>query len=445
MHSPSVSSHIEAEIQILINPVNLPENMLPGTQLSRSYDKDVAGKGDVYRFLNKTKDFVIDATMLEIDEDYPLFHSIYRVMATDEDFANGDRLNYTTETQLSGPKKGANSFGMDPICGVVSVRGADPLDFDAGYHVFQLALKATDTTGLICQGTLIILIRTNDEKPQFEPFPLDAINVTEKKSVGEVIARVKATDQDEDSSIIYSFKTQQKMFGFNPFTGTITLLQTLSLDNPGNSKTYSLETEATDNGNNTSSYMFTVFVENVDDPISCDPSFSTGAGISVSVPENIPASAFIYKILSRDPDLGQKAEFLILNSSINATAYFTLDSHNGVISKTTEPLLDYETNPKHFHLVIAVRNRQNLSLELCVGTININIQNVNDESPVLKYIPDAPINIYENLPVGTKLIKLTAIDRDIGDLVHYEVIGTQKEYSINEGITKFYGESFYKI
>lgn len=27
-------------------------------------------------------------------------------------------------------------------------------------------------------------------------------------------------------------------------------------------------------------------------------------------------------------------------------AYFALDSHNGVISKTLEPLLDYETNPK---------------------------------------------------------------------------------------------------
>lgn len=38
--------------------------------------------------------------------------------------------------------------------------------------------------------------------------------------------------------------------------------------------------------------------------------------------------------------------FLILNSSVNATAYFALDSCNGVISKTTEPLLDYETNPK---------------------------------------------------------------------------------------------------
>ena len=51
-----------------------------------------------------------------------------------------------------------------------------------------------------------------------------------------------------------------------------------------------------------------------------------------------------------------------------------------------------------------------------------------------RYIPDAPINIYENLPVGTKLVKLTATDRDIGDSVHYEFIGTQKEFSINEGI-----------
>ena len=31
-------------------------------------------------------------------------------------------------------------------------------------------------------------------------------------------------------------------------------------------------------------------------------------GVSVSVPENIPSSAFIYAILSRDPDLAQEVE-----------------------------------------------------------------------------------------------------------------------------------------
>lgn len=58
----SVSSHTVAEIQILINPVNLPENLLPGTQLSRAYDKDVIGRPNAYRFLNKTEDFNIDAS-----------------------------------------------------------------------------------------------------------------------------------------------------------------------------------------------------------------------------------------------------------------------------------------------------------------------------------------------------------------------------------------------
>ncbi|KAM9077026.1 LOW QUALITY PROTEIN: cadherin-related family member 3-like [Megaptera novaeangliae] len=491
----------QQKIQIFINPVNFPENTLPGTQLSRAYDSDVAGKADVCRFLSKTKDFIIDASsgviistknfnyetdprrflliidteglsrhvltiniidvpeppgctadpvffryrekasincvnvkeksnkMDKIDEDYPLYQSIYRVTATDEDSLNGDILMYPTETQLSGPKKGANSFGVYSVSGIVSVRGNDPLDFEAGYHVFQLTLRATHTTGLFCQGTLIIMIRNiNDEKPQSEPFPLNSINVTEEKPVGEIIARVKPTD-DEDGGITYTFRTQQEKFALDPFTGIITLLQPLNPDNPNNPKTYSVEIEAIDNGNNTSAYMFTAFVEDVDDPIVCDSSFSIGAGVSVSIPENVPAFAFIYRILARDPDPGQEVDFLILNSSVNATAYFALDSHNGVISKTTRPLLDYETNPK---IVAAARNRENLSLESCIGTMTLNSRNVNDESPVLTYIPDAPINIYENLAVGTKLVKLTATDRDIGDSVHYEFIDTQKEFSVNE-------------
>ncbi|KAM9216308.1 LOW QUALITY PROTEIN: cadherin-related family member 3-like [Dugong dugon] len=462
--------YIAANIQVLINPVNLPENMLPGTQLSRAYGKDIAGKADVYHFMNKTKDFITDCTSqhlvhnqafctvgpqfwcnstkifnyeidprsfllivdtggpmrcvltvyitdvpeppdctadpqfssgsatLEVDEDYPLFQSVYRVMATNKDSAKGDKVMYTIETQLSGPKKGAKTFGVDPVSDVVSLRGADLLDFDAGYHVFQLALRATDTTGLFCQGTLIITIRNvNDEKPQFDAFPLDSINVTENKPVGEIIVRVKATDRDEDSSITYSFKTQQAMFDLDSFTGIITLLRPLNLDNPNNTKAYPLGIEARDNENNTSTYMCIVSVKNVDDPVICDSSFSTGA--------------------------------------VDATTCFALDPRNGVISKTSKLLLDYETDPKHFQIVIAVRNRGNRTLESRVGIITINIQNVNDESPILTrpiYIPDASINIYEKLLVRTKLVKLTATDRDIGDSVHYEFIGTQKEFSINE-------------
>lgn len=44
-------------------------------------------------------------------------------------------FQYNIETELSGPKRGAKSFGVDPVNGVVSLRGEDILDFDAGYHV----------------------------------------------------------------------------------------------------------------------------------------------------------------------------------------------------------------------------------------------------------------------------------------------------------------------
>ncbi|XP_072509311.1 cadherin-related family member 3-like [Notamacropus eugenii] len=137
-------------------------------------------------------------------------------------------------------------------------------------------------------------------------------------------------------------------------------------------------------------------------------------------------------ILARDPDPGQEVEFSIVSSTVNATDYFALDSKNGILSKTVEPHLDYETNLKHFQIVIAARTRGNMSLESCTGTITVNIQNVNDEIPVFAYLPDAPINIYENLPLGRELIRLTATDRDIGDSVHYEFVGTFKGFSIND-------------
>ena len=39
-------------------------------------------------------------------------------------------------------------------------------------------------------------------------------------------------------------------------------------------------------------------------------------------------------------------------------------------------------------------------------------------------------------------MKPTVTDRDIGDLVHYEFIGIQTEFSINEGIIIFVANNF---
>lgn len=50
----------------------------------------------------------------------------------------------------------------------------------------------------------------------FRPFLLNSINVTEEKPVGEIIARVKPTDWDEDGGITYTFRSQQEKFALDP-------------------------------------------------------------------------------------------------------------------------------------------------------------------------------------------------------------------------------------
>ncbi|KFO37556.1 Cadherin-related family member 3 [Fukomys damarensis] len=79
-----------------------------------------------------------------------------------------------------------------------------------------------------------------------------------------------------------------------------------------------------------------------------------------------------------------------------------------------------------------MRSRGRGPAESCVGTVTLHIQDVNDESPLLTYSPDAPLYVHENVPLGTKLTTLTATDRDADDSVRYEFVETHKEFFINE-------------
>ncbi|MXQ84970.1 hypothetical protein E5288_WYG004271 [Bos mutus] len=145
-----------------------------------------------------------------------------------------------------------------------------------------------------------------EEECEWKPDEEDEIS-EELKEKAKIEDEKKDEEKEDPKGIPEVFQLTLRAT-YSTVTGIITLLQPLNLDNPENPKTYSLEIEAIDNANNTSTYVFSVFVEDVDDPIVCDPSFSTGAGVSMSVPENVPASAFTYMILARDPDPGQEVE-----------------------------------------------------------------------------------------------------------------------------------------
>ncbi|KAF7246651.1 Protocadherin Fat 2 [Varanus komodoensis] len=516
---------LRAELTFTINPVNLMESTPAGRVLSQAYDSAGNGTRIAYSILGHSDEFSIDPGIIKnkkafnfetddkqydllielkftdhkemklliihiidipekpectdlefvmgrasvtVDENSPVFQSIYKVEATDEDLVNGDKLRYTMETELSVPKEGGIFFSLDPETGIVRRNSRQPLDYDEGYHVmlslcketlcndeghwdslevFQFVMRVTDTTGNFCQGTLIVHIRDlNDEKPTFEPLP--SVIVAEKEPVGTIIATVKAVDRDADSNITYMFAKPQTLFGLDAKTGAITLLEPLD---SASSKVHPLKIVARDNGNtHTASCTVMILVEDVNHQPVCDPSLSTGTGnlvteiravfegISVSVPETFPAATAVYTILARDPDPGEEIEFSILHSSVNTTTYFQLDPTNGGIYCIAETALDYETDPK---MVVAAKEKEKPSPESCTGTITIHIQNVNDEAPVFVNTSRTHVNILENLPFGTLVARLAAVDRDIGDTVHYEFVGSYRGFAINadtgEVITTF--------
>ncbi|XP_075715530.1 cadherin-related family member 4-like [Rhinoderma darwinii] len=362
-----------------------------------------------------------------INENFPMYTSIYRVPARDVD---GDDLMFAIQSQASAPTRNGLFFDVDKTIGFVFRSASEPLDFDAGYEEFRLLISATDPGGLSCEGGLVIYIRDlNDEPPVFVKIENDTIYVPENTLIGSVIEVFEATDRDAASTILYGFPGSSSLFNINPVTGALTFLQPLDYDNPDNHKAYSLVITATD-GVHIAYYPIHVFIENVDEPPKCDPAFSTGTGITLTVPETFPMLTNLYTVLAEDLDEGDDVTYEVTHSSLRSDIFFSLNPDTGIIS-TTDKHLDYESDPKKFVISITVKNVKPNPMS-CTGLITISLQNENDESPVYQNLPNKTIDIPENLPPGTVVLKLQATDRDVGDSVHYEFFTTYPGLFIDE-------------
>ncbi|KAM8972113.1 cadherin-related family member 4-like [Pelodytes ibericus] len=371
-------------------------------------------------------DFVRKKETVRTDENIAMFTQVYVVSATDED---GDPLTYTVISQMSEPTQGGLFFDVDKTDGLVYKNTSSVLDFDAGYEEFRLLIRVTDPDGRFCEGGLIIKINNlNDEMPVFEKIANDTVHVPENTLFGSIIEIFIATDRDGDT-ITYSFPGATSMFSLNSVTGSLVLRQSLDYDNPDNHKAYFLSVTATD-GTYTTFYPFNVQIENVDEPPVCDTAISTGTGIVLSVPETFPALTTLYTILAKDPDENDHVKFEISSPSPEFDTYFSLDTETGIISTTGTPL-DYESTHKKFVIAVKVRNIKDHPM-FCTGLITINLLNENDEPPIFQDLKTTTVEVYENVSSGAVICTLQALDKDAGDIVHYELSAYYYGFFIDE-------------
>jgi len=125
--------------------------------------------------------------------------------------------------------------------------------------------------------------------------------------------------------------------------------------------------------------------------------------------ENATVGTTILQVEASDKDEGRNADVeYIFKSGQPTDDFFKIDGDTGII--TLAKALDYETEKKHTLVVIARDKGTPQTLE-SQTTVIIDVKDIRDTNPRFLHTSYQK-QIDENLPVGTSVVKVTAVDGD---------------------------------
>nr|XP_040578403.1 fat-like cadherin-related tumor suppressor homolog isoform X5 [Lepeophtheirus salmonis] len=172
-----------------------------------------------------------------------------------------------------------------------------------------------------------------------------------------------------------------------------------------------------------------IFVIDVNDN---DPAFDMNVK-EVFFHENQPPGSTVIKIKAKDKDSGENGYISFTFANLNAIP-FEIDHFTGVIRSTK--LIDYESDKRIYKLRIRASDwgypfsRQE-EMELLV-----RIQDVNDNRPQFDKTKCIG-KISRNLPIGSEIFNMTAIDLDEGNIVSYRIESGNEDSCF--GLDKMHG------
>uniref|UniRef100_A0A2K5JZP7 FAT atypical cadherin 4 n=1 Tax=Colobus angolensis palliatus TaxID=336983 RepID=A0A2K5JZP7_COLAP len=360
----------------------------------------------------------LDITVLDVNDNAPIFkedpfvseilenlspRKILTVSAVDKDSGPNGQLDYEI---VNGNME--NSFSINHATG--EIRSVRPLDREKVSH-YVLTIKSSDK-GSPSQSTsvkvVINILDENDNAPRFSQ--IFSAHVPENSPLGYTVTRVTTSDEDIGINAIsrYSIMDTSLPFAINPSTGDIVISRPLNREDTDR---YRIRVSAHDSGWTVSTDV-TIFVTDVNDNA---PRFSRPS-YYLDCPELTEIGSKVTQVFATDPDEGSNGQvFYFIKSQ---SEYFRINATTGEIFN--KQILKYQNvtgfsnvNINRHSFIVTSSDRGNPSL-ISETTVTINIVDSNDNAPqFLKSKYFTPVT--KNVKVGTKLIKVTAIDdKDFG-------------------------------
>ncbi|KAK7883342.1 hypothetical protein WMY93_029516 [Mugilogobius chulae] len=356
----------------------------------RHYQLQVTAKDGGW--VSRTALLNVTVEVTDVNDNTPTFAKcrkgtvVLSVNATDADSGSYGHIVYS----VAGGQ--VDKFTIDSQNGMITT--LDIFDYEQYQTSFDLTIKAANPGGhslFSLAHVSIQMVDANDFIPSFTEKEL-YFSVPKSVPIGTRIGKVEATDGDlgPEGRVLYVMFGQNKYLGFDVHRTSGEIYTTgSSCQNPG-----------IVSGTEVDEALVIVSVINTNDA----PKF-TFMEYLVNVTEDSPVGTYVTTITAHDQDSLLNNLFYSIQDG-NTHYSFAVNPSNGIVLVNTP--LDREQWP-HYNLTLTATD---FGFPPATGTTNVivTVGDVNDNAPILT-LTEAQIK--ENLPPGSLVGKLNAIDSDL--------------------------------
>ncbi|KAI5099594.1 protocadherin Fat 4, partial [Silurus meridionalis] len=352
----------------------------------------------------------------KVHENVHIGTKIITISASDADEGENGQVSYSIVSD------GGELFSINPDSGDITLIGN--IDYEE-HSAIELKIQAQDKAQPPRRSTCKIMVSVldiNDNAPVFSS-SLFKVRVTENAPPGTTIIKINATDVDEglNGEIKYIFSTQGQENNLGPFlinaeTGEIIVKGIVDFEDKA---FHELRVEAHDKGLSPMTANCKVLVEIIDVNDNAPEMSITQLLMSLREDAKRGTAVALVTVSDKDGETNGKVSCRLIGE-----LPFKLESnYKNYYSVVLDGQLDRE-NISQYNVTILATDEGNPPLFSAAG-VHVHILDVNDNAPIFS---KTKISVYvkENLPPGTLLYSLSAMDLDSNE-------NAEISYSILEG------------
>ncbi|XP_047431474.1 cadherin EGF LAG seven-pass G-type receptor 1 isoform X4 [Mugil cephalus] len=350
---------------------------------------------------------------VKIRENVEVGYEVMTIRATDGDAPSNANMIY----KIVNDERANSVFEIDPRNGLVRIRERPDRETQAQYQLLVEANdQGKDPGPRSATATVNISVEDeNDNVPQFSKKRY-VVKIPENVAVSTKVIQVEATDRDEGNNAkvhysIISGNVKGQFYIHSP-TGVIDVINPLDYEM---FREYNLRIKAQDGGrppliNGTGMVVVQVLDINDNAPMFVSTPFQA------TVLENVAIGYSVIHIQAIDGDSGENARLEYRLTGTTPGFPFTINNGTGWVTVNEE--LDRETTD--FYTFGVEARDHGVPVMSSSASVSITVLDVNDNVPTFTE-KTYSLKINEDAVVGTSVLTVTAVDRDINSVVTYQI------------------------